>query len=203
MTLERDSKPLAHLMSYLGYFENRVSMLYREMSGKIWLSFVESLLAEVSIDGQKHAAVFKGLVDSLPKIEFDPNNCEEALVEACNSIDLLRKEIAEVSSLDEAAIMQLTDNLMAVEKSLATQYGEFVHPETVELLSEKLGRIYIMDVDVVRKLFEMLIRDEERHIEILATVKRLLDWSVLKKVDNTPQVRFQNPDSWTAPSVGA
>jgi rubrerythrin len=48
----------------------------------------------------------------------------------------------------------------------------------------------------IKGLFEKIIEEEEHHIELLSTIKEMIAEKPKQEFDNTPTVRYQNPDAW-------
>ena len=45
-------------------------------------------------------------------------------------------------------------------------------------------------------MFSSIVDDEEYHRELLGKIKNDLSTSSIQLRDNTPKVKYQNPDSW-------
>ena len=194
-----ESNTLANLISTLGLFENDVSLLYRDIAAKVWLPLIESMLLEISLDSQKHSIILKGIEDSLPRIDCASKDCDKTFVETRRTIEKFRDEVRSAPSLDEEEIMELSVQLLAIENIMIDEYKFFVEFATQQLMTNALQRIYNVNENIVRTLFADMISDENRHKEKLTTIKDLLDWRELRRVDNTPKVLYRNPDAWSRP----
>jgi rubrerythrin len=67
--------------------------------------------------------------------------------------------------------------------------------QTLKHLTKEINENYNISLDNVKSIFENIIKDENRHIELLGTLKELAK-PTEKDLDNTPMVRYQNPDNW-------
>jgi len=66
--------------------------------------------------------------------------------------------------------------------------------KTLERMTKIINEEYSIDLTKVKSIFLKIIADEERHIEILETIKQL---TAEKNHDsNMPFVMYQNPDPW-------
>ena len=93
---------------------------------------------------------------------------------------------------------ELLPKLTALESSLGEEYYIFVQMKTLQLMAKEINQLYGVDLEKIKKVFESIIRDEEHHREILATIKDIVSKKLTKK-DNTPKVKYQNPDAWIQP----
>jgi rubrerythrin len=66
--------------------------------------------------------------------------------------------------------------------------------KTLERMTEIINKEYSVDLTKVKNIFLKIIGDEERHIEILETIKQMT--ADKKQASNSPFVKFQNPDAW-------
>lgn len=60
---------------------------------------------------------------------------------------------------------------------------------------KEINQLYSINLENIKTVFESIIRDEERHREILSTIKNVISESSMKH-DNTPKVKYPNPDAW-------
>jgi ferritin len=85
--------------------------------------------------------------------------------------------------------------LVALESSLGEEYYIFVQMKTLQLIVKEINQLYGIDLEKIKEVFESIIKDEEHHREILAAIKDIVSKKLTKK-DDTPKVKYQNPDSW-------
>ena len=207
MGKNNDPKDLAKLINCLGFFEKSVSSLYEDIARRVWLPLIEALILEISQDSQKHYTILKALAESLPKTDTNSKDYINTIGETWCTIEKFRREITETQSLSEDEIMQLSSQLIPLENTLAGEYEVFLQPDTLQMLTTELQRIYRIDADVLRAIFAEIIEDEEHHKRILATTKAVIDWRTLvdwraaKKTSSGPEVQFKNPDAWSVPSA--
>jgi rubrerythrin len=64
---------------------------------------------------------------------------------------------------------------------------------------KEINQLYSINLESIKKVFESIIKDEEHHRELLATMKEIIDDNPIK-YDTTPKVKYQNPDSWISSS---
>jgi hypothetical protein len=99
----------------------------------------------------------------------------------------------EIGPQDFSVLLSVLDDL---ESSLGDEYYNFVQTKTLELMFNEINQSYDMSLESIHEAFESIIKDEERHREILATLKDAIGADSSTEQDGTPKVRYQNPDSW-------
>ena len=197
MGKSEDLKNLTNSMRCLIVFEQKTVSLYEDISEKTrHLPLVKSLLLQVSLDSRKHAIILKGIVQSLPKTNWKPDNLPKTMADAWRSIDAFQVEISDVEEIVEEDLSNLPRQLSALETIMAEAYDILVQYENLDLISTQLSNIYHANFESLKKIFMEIIHDEEHHKEILLTIKDLLERKKEEKTESTPMVRFQNPDAW-------
>jgi ArsR family metal-binding transcriptional regulator len=71
----------------------------------------------------------------------------------------------------------------------------FVQMKTLHLMAKMINQLYSINVENIKNVFMSIIKDEEHHREILATIKDGIKEN-LKEHNSTPKVKYQNPDTW-------
>jgi hypothetical protein len=71
----------------------------------------------------------------------------------------------------------------------------FVQMKTLQLMTKMINQLYSINVENIKNVFMSIIKDKKHHREILATIKDAIE-EKLKEHDNTPKVKYQNPDVW-------
>jgi rubrerythrin len=66
-------------------------------------------------------------------------------------------------------------------------------------MTKEIRELYNVDLEDLKDIFEEMIKDEERHTELLATIIKIFTLPEQKSTENAPVVRYQNPDSWVSP----
>ena len=99
---------------------------------------------------------------------------------------------------EKLSFRDLLPKLNALESSIGEEYYIFVQMKTLQLMVKEINQLYNINLESIKKVFESIIKDEEHHRELLATIKDLIS-DKPKKHDNTAKVKYQNPDSWISP----
>jgi rubrerythrin len=72
---------------------------------------------------------------------------------------------------------------------------------------KEINQIYRIDLGSVKRIFTHIINDEERHREIIDTIRATLEkkqeTEESKKTVTPPLVKYMNPDNWIAPFAQA
>jgi len=194
MTKSNDPKVLADFINCLGILENDTFLLYKALSNKIELPLVKSLLRAIAEDSLKHSTLLKGVAESITEAKETPKDCEKKTGEAWRLIANFTKEIAAKEKFSEEEMSHLWDKLAFFESIIGEEYYVFVQMKTLQLMMKEINKIYNIDLGSLKSIFTRIINDEERHREMLGTIKGILERH--SEPSNTPVVKYQNPDSW-------
>ena len=197
MTKTNDPKVLAEFINCLSILENNISLLYTALSNKIELPLVRALLRSIAEDSLKHCTLLKGVAESIASVKERSRDCEKKTGEAWRLIADFSKEIASKERFSEEEMSQLSDKLAFFESIVGEEYYVFVQMKTLQLMMKEINKIYNIDLGSLKSIFTRIINDEERHREMLGTIKGILERH--PELNNTPVVKYQNPDSWISP----
>ena len=180
-------------------FENKTCLLYKDLSERIESPMIRSLLLHVSLDSQKHSTVLKGMAQSVTKTNLKPTDLPKTMSEAWQSIDSFQIELSSIDKIPEEELIGLMDQLTTLENSLSEEYNVLTQFNTLDVLSRELKTVHNVSLEAVKSIFLEIVHDEEYHKEILALVREILEGKQEQIIDNTPRVRFNNPDAWSRP----
>ena len=200
MSRENDLKEIVNSLKCLIVFENKTWLLYQNLAERIDSALIKSLLLHISLDSQKHSTVLKGIAINMPKTNWTPADLPKKMGETWRSMDDFQVELSDVEIIPEEALVELLDQLTSLETQLAEEYDLLVQINTLELFSEQLSKIYRINLETLKIILLEIMHDEEYHKEILNIIANALEKDkVIEFVDNTPKVRFRNPDGWNRP----
>ena len=195
MTKMNNPKVIAKYIRCLSTLEDKTVMLYNNLSERVEPPLIKSLLISISKDSSKHSALLKGIADSISDSKQKAKDCAKNLGEVWNTVSNYVKEMNRRERMSKVYFSELLPVLMALESSLGEEYYIFVQMKTLQLMVKEINQLYNIDLDKIKKVFESIIRDEEHHREILATIKDIITEDSVEQ-DNTPKVKYQNPDAW-------
>jgi rubrerythrin len=125
---------------------------------------------------------------------------ERFLDDAWSTIDSLVREYAKNDKrTQEEKLLSLLKILDFLERSLGEEYYMLVQMKTLQYMTKQIRESYDVDLEDLKSTFEGIIQDEEKHGELLSKIKKILAPKENKAKDNTPEVRYTNPDAWTRP----
>ncbi len=189
-------RAFADYINCLSILENATAHLYHALSDWTGTPVAKGLLLNIALDSTKHATLLKSISDSLAASKTRSKDCAKNLNEVWQLTDSLRKEIERKQKGNKLELSKLIDELTSLESTLGEEYYIFVQMKNLAVLSKKINELYSVKLSAIRTIINSIIRDEERHREILSTIKQLLSHNKETETDNTPIVRFQNPDAW-------
>jgi hypothetical protein len=98
--------------------------------------------------------------------------------------------------MSEGEMARLVERLVKLESFMGEEYYIFVQAKTFQFLTKEIRQIYNVNLENIKYILEGVIRDEETHQRLLATIKEILIKRELKRQGNAPEVKYQSPDSW-------
>jgi rubrerythrin len=198
MTKMNDPKSIAKYIQCLSVLEDNTSMLYNKLSERTENPLLKALLLSISKDSSKHSTLLEGIADSISETKKNPKHCTKNLGEIWKTVSTYLKEVNKKDKTDWINFSELLPKLSALESSLGEEYYIFVQMKTLQLMAKMINQRYNINFENIKAVFESIIKDEEHHREILATIKSVIGEDSTKQ-DNTPIVRYQNPDAWVHP----
>ena len=195
MTKMDNSKIIAEYIRCLSVLEDNTALLYGNLSDRIETPLINSLLLSISKDSSKHSALLQGIANSISDSKQNLKNCAGKLGKVWSTVSNHLNEVNKKEKMDKLCFSELLPKLIALESSLGEEYYIFVQMKTLQLMAKEINQLYSVDMAKIKNVFESISKDEEHHREILATIKDIIDENS-KEHDNTPKVKYQNPDAW-------
>jgi hypothetical protein len=195
MTKMNDAKSIAKYICCLSVLEDKTALLYENLSGRVEPPLIKSLLLSVSKDSSKHSALLKGVAASIYDSEQNAKDCAKNLGDVWSTVNGFLDELNKKKKVRKVYFSELLPKLMGLESSLGEEYYIFVQMKTLQLMAKEINQLYNITLDKIKKVFESIIRDEEHHREILATIKDVINGDSVEK-DDAPKVKYVNPDAW-------
>ena len=189
-----DSKAMASYIGCLSLLEFNTAQLYGSLSEKTENPFAKSLLLSIAQDSSKHSTLLKGIVKSITNSEVKSKECAKHLGQVWRAVTTYIDEVKTIK-VGELFMADLYEKLITLESSLGEEYYIFVQMQTLQRLTKEINQNYKIDLSNVKSVFENIISDENRHIEILVRLKALSEPKE-KARDYTPLLKYQNPDQW-------
>lgn len=186
---------IAKYINCLSILEDNTALLYNNLSERVETPLIKSLLLSISKDSSKHSTLLKGIADSISDSKQNSKDCAKKLGEVWNMVTNYLNEVNKKERMGKLGFSELLPKLTALESSLGEEYYIFVQMKTLQLMAKEINQLYGIDLEKIKKVFESIIKDEEHHREVLATIKDIVSKKLTKK-DNTPKVKYQDPDSW-------
>jgi rubrerythrin len=198
MAKQNESKTIAEYIQCLSKLEDATSTLYKTIAEKTDIPLVKTLFREIAIDSQKHCIVLEGVSESIAKTDVNPKDCGKKIGQSWNLMEKTQKELSKIERIDAQHLQWLVGQLAYFESIMGEEYYIFVQLKTLEILVKQINAKYNIDLNSTKRLFSKIIEDEDHHRELLETIKELVTKKE-KEEDNSPAVKYQNPDSWSRP----
>ncbi|HUK85415.1 MAG TPA: hypothetical protein VLU95_06105 [Candidatus Acidoferrum sp.] len=189
----KETEKLAEYLNCQSILESQTSLLYRALSDKVEIPLVKTLLKEIELDSQKHSILLNGVSSSIKQPNGKIKECQKNLL-ALQTIIKLAKDFEEIDRFSLADMQRLSEIFITLESQMGEEYYMLVQMKTLERMTAIINEQYSVDLTKIKSIFLKIIEDEERHIEILETIKQLT--AERKPDSSSPFVKFQNPDAW-------
>lgn len=198
MEKHKDKKDIEGFLCCLSILEEKTSLLYKSLAEKTELPLAKSLLMHIAYDSKKHAATVKGISDSLGNLNArtKAKDCEKHLGKPWKIVADSLEEAEKKQKIPRDDFSLLAKKLLVLESALGEEYHMVIQLRTLQFLTSKINEIYGVNLKNLKSIFESIIKDEERHRELLTTIKDLVVKQKDRITDNTPTVKYQSPDAW-------
>jgi len=196
MATPKNKTDIADFLYCSSILEEKTFLLYKEIAEKVSLPLVKSILFQIASDSQKHSATLRGIVESIASARKKPKNCDKTLGAAWNTIDALSSELSRMKEISSKELPYLTKKLNVLESVVGEEYNILVQLKMLRYMTKEINKLYNVNLRDVKSIFEKIIEEEEHHIELLSTIKRMIAEKPKQETDNTPIVKYQNPDAW-------
>jgi len=193
---ESDVADFLHCASIL---EERAYLLYKNLSDKVDLPLINSLLLHIAYDSRKHSAILIGISKSIAKAKKIPKDRDKKLFfgGTWTAIERLVREIDRKERIPKEHLFSLAKKLMILESTVGEEYYVLVQLKNLQYITREISEIYNVDIEDLKEILETIIRDEETHRKLLSKMKRILVGKEKQIEEKAPAVKYKNPDAWT------
>jgi len=190
---------VADFLHCASILEERAYLLYKSLADKVNFPLINSLLLHIAFDSRKHSIILKGISESIGKPKKQPKDCEKKLFfgGTWTIIEHLAAEIARRERIPREHISSLVEKLMLLESTVGEEYYILVQLKTLQYMTREIREIYNVDLEDLKDILEIIIRDEETHRELLSKMKKILVGKEKQTEDIAPAFKYQNPNAWS------
>jgi rubrerythrin len=192
-------KGIADFLKCSSFLEKKTFTLYQSLADKVDITLIKSMLLHIAYDSQKHSAILNGMCDSIGGSKITPKNCEKKMNLTWKAIDDLQREISSEKNMPKETVPSLVKKLAVLESNLGEEYFVLVQMKTLQYMTKEICEIYNVQLKDMKDIFEVIIRDEETHKELLSKMERFLAKDEKKTEKTKPVFKYQNPDAWSKP----
>jgi hypothetical protein len=188
-------KVVAEYIGCLSILEEDTALIYSTLSVRVESpALIKSLLLSISQDSLKHSELLSEIASSISGSRAKRGDCAKKLGKVWSTVSDCLNEVKkkEVGPHDFSMLLSVLDGL---ESSLGEEYYNFVQTKTLQLMVNEIDRLYDVSLKRFNQVFEGIIKDEERHREILGNIKDMIGDGSTEQ-GKTQEVKYQNPDSW-------
>jgi rubrerythrin len=178
--------------------ESKTAALYEKLASKTSLPLIKSMLTQMAHDSRKHSDIFKGIYEELEKSVDKPKDCQKRLSQIWSVPEEILHKIPK-NPPSESELAEIVEKLVPFETRMGEEYYVLVQAKTLTFMTEQIEQDYGLSLRNVKGIFQSVIKDEEKHQDILTQVARMLKARKLEKQRKDPFVKYQSPDSWMVP----
>jgi|WetSurMetagenome_2_1015567.scaffolds.fasta_scaffold93568_1 hypothetical protein len=176
--------------------EKEVSLLYTTATKKLPSPQLSTITTAIAFDKQKHAAVIEELLKPLSYIALSPNELSAEFKSGVEETRKLRNAIAVHNDLNPEEIEKFLKNLTNLEDSLSDLYGNLIDSKLLEDYSKDVADEPVLSSENLKYILQAFKQDNLKHRDMLIESLYFYKKNLQKNIDNTPKVRYNNPDSW-------
>jgi rubrerythrin len=191
----KKTKDIADFLYCCGNLEEKVFALYRTLSDKVQNPIVKSLFLYIAYDSLKHSMTMRGIAETISESKPKPEDCARKINQVWRKIASLSTDISNSEKIGDHELSPLASELAGFENLLCEEYFVLVQVKTLEYMTKEIAQMYKVDLDGLKNIFELIIKDEENHRGILNSIEELFVAEQIMK-DNTPVVKYQHPEAW-------
>jgi hypothetical protein len=193
---KKETDKIVEYLNCLSILENQTSLLYKRLGDKIEIPLIKTLVKEIELDSKKHSLLLEGVSESIGSPKATQKECSNNN-KTLQTISKLLKEVAKVEKFTSEDLKKLSEIFITLESAMGEEYLLLVQMKTLERMTKFINEKYSIDLTKIKSIFLKIMADEERHIEILQTIKQLT--TEKEQVSNTPFVKYLNPEKWRIP----
>jgi len=161
---------MAEYINCLSILEENTALLYGNLSDRVESpALIKSLLLSISQDSSKHSTLLKGIAESISKPKGKLGDCAKNLGDVWSTVSNCLDKVTN-QGIDTLDFSQFLSVLNDLESSLGEEYYIFVQMKTLQFMVNEINQLYDINLESIKDIFEGIIRDEERHREILDTM---------------------------------
>jgi hypothetical protein len=179
----------------LALMEKELYQLYTNVSAKVEDLSAKALFSYIATDSLKHSTILASIIDSVDGSRAKERDCDENILYHKKLIKSIARDLARAQFVDREGLLALLESLAGFENLLLSEYKKAFHLDFA-VAPKQYGLNNDTEPDM--NIFTLIVGDEERHQQILATITQLCDRQLTFK-SNAPVVKYQSPDSWYVP----
>ena len=198
--LSNSEKDAVRFLNCCSVLEEETFQLYHTLARKINYVDVKSLLIGLAYDSLKHSKIVGELSKNIVKPELQVKDCKKQLGQLWKNIYGLSEKILKSEKILDDDLPSLLKDLANLEDQVSERYEIFLQPKTLQFITREISSNAHADLETSKSIFEGLIRDKDNHRDTLIAIIYYFATRELEMAkDNTPIVKYQNPDGWSRP----
>ena len=168
--------------------EKELYRLYSRLSKKVDDLAAKTLFSYLANDSLKHSRILGIMINEVNLSKVREQDCEQNMLYTKRLLRSHTDDLKKRGSISLDELEPMMDAFLGIENLLFTEYKKAFHLQYTRLAGQEKN-----DADI--NIFNLIVDDEDRHQKILSAILALKENKMSYK-QNSPVVKYQNPDSW-------
>jgi hypothetical protein len=157
---------------------------------------IQSLLIGFAYDSLKHSKMLQEISNRIQGPELQIIDCRETMKQLWQKVDDLNGNLSN-RVMDAENLPLLVKGLADLENSLSEEYSILLKSENLQYVVAEISLRAKVDSETLERVFSVIVKDKENHRNLLIDILYRLSVRKMEKAeDNTPVVKYQNPNKW-------
>jgi rubrerythrin len=198
--LTNKEKDAAMFLRCSSVLEEEMFQLYHAIAQKTQHPDVRSLLIGLAYDSLKHSKMVRELSKNIIGPNPEAKDCKRQIGELLTNVHVFFEEVSVKEEITDEDLTPILKDIADSEDLIYEKYSVLVQPRILQFVVAEISRLLPADLETLKSVFEIIIKDKENHRDILIAIIYYFATRKLEETkDNTPIVRYQNPNGWSRP----
>ncbi len=198
--LSNKEKDAAMFLRCSSVLEEEMFQLYHTMALKIRHPDIRSLLIGLAYDSLKHSKMVRELNRNILGPDLELKDCKKQIGELLTNVHVFLEGVSRKEEITDEDLALILKDIAGSEDLIYEKYSVLVQPRILQFVVTEISRLLPADLETLKSVFEIIIKDKENHRDILIAIIYYFATRKLEETrDNTPMVRYQNPNGWSRP----
>lgn len=193
---ERKLQELIRNLYHYSSLEEEAYHLYSCLASKM-NSPEGCFILGIAYDSMKNSRI---ITESIKAIDFQPDENKASKLDFSKEIIQFVKTVSKINNIDNETFCVMMKELIKLEDFFTEKYSKFIESQGPDIITNELSELIETDPKIFKRLFEVMIKEKQRHREVLTEIYYYFGRKDEEKAKNrAPVTKYQNPDAWIKP----